>query len=138
MGQRSVMSVFWAIPPMLLGGTAAAAGIALINAIGNLGGFFGPSIMGIAARRDRRLHRRPAGARRRAGARSHAGASACGCRSATGAVVAAVVALATRGLEAVADSAAVVILQQARPTQLSSLHAAGAAEPEPAERRGSD
>ena len=46
MGQRSVMSVFWAIPPMLLGGTAAAAGIALINSIGNLGGFFGPSIMG--------------------------------------------------------------------------------------------
>ncbi|MGH9308213.1 MAG: MFS transporter [Vicinamibacterales bacterium] len=46
MGQRSVMSVFWAIPPMFLGGTAAAAGIGLINAIGNLGGFFGPSIMG--------------------------------------------------------------------------------------------
>lgn len=45
-GQRSVMSVFWSIPPMLLGGTAAAAGIALINAIGNLGGFIGPSIMG--------------------------------------------------------------------------------------------
>jgi ACS family tartrate transporter-like MFS transporter len=40
------MSVFWAIPPMLLGGTAAAAGIALINSIGNLGGFFGPSMMG--------------------------------------------------------------------------------------------
>jgi ACS family tartrate transporter-like MFS transporter len=46
MGQRSVMSVFWTIPPIFLGGTAAAAGIALINAIGNLGGFFGPSIMG--------------------------------------------------------------------------------------------
>jgi ACS family tartrate transporter-like MFS transporter len=46
MGQRSVMSVFWAIPPMFLGGTAAAAGIALINALGNLGGFFGPSVMG--------------------------------------------------------------------------------------------
>jgi ACS family tartrate transporter-like MFS transporter len=45
-GQRSVMSVFWAIPPMLLGGTAAAAGIALINAIGNLGGFVGPTVMG--------------------------------------------------------------------------------------------
>jgi ACS family tartrate transporter-like MFS transporter len=45
-GQRSVMSVFWAIPPIFLGGTAAAAGIGLINAIGNLGGFFGPSIMG--------------------------------------------------------------------------------------------
>ncbi len=45
-GQRSVLSVFWSIPPMLLGGTAAAAGIALINAVGNLGGFVGPSIMG--------------------------------------------------------------------------------------------
>jgi ACS family tartrate transporter-like MFS transporter len=46
MGQRSVMSVFWAMPPLILGGAAAAAGIGLINAIGNLGGFFGPSIMG--------------------------------------------------------------------------------------------
>ncbi len=46
LGQRSVMSVFWAIPPMILGGTAAAAGIALINSIGNLGGAFGPSVMG--------------------------------------------------------------------------------------------
>jgi ACS family tartrate transporter-like MFS transporter len=45
-GQRSVMSVFWAIPPIFLGGTAAAAGIALINAIGNLGGAFGPFVMG--------------------------------------------------------------------------------------------
>jgi ACS family tartrate transporter-like MFS transporter len=45
-GQRSVMSVFWAIPPMLLAGTAAAAGIAMINAIGNLGGFVGPWVMG--------------------------------------------------------------------------------------------
>jgi ACS family tartrate transporter-like MFS transporter len=45
-GQRSVMSVFWAMPPMLLAGTAAAAGIALINAVGNLGGFVGPTVMG--------------------------------------------------------------------------------------------
>jgi len=45
-GQRSVMSVFWSIPPLVLGGTAAAAGIALINAVGNLGGFVGPSVMG--------------------------------------------------------------------------------------------
>jgi nitrate/nitrite transporter NarK len=45
-GQRSVLSVFWAIPPILLAGTAAAAGIALINALGNLGGFVGPSVMG--------------------------------------------------------------------------------------------
>lgn len=46
MGQRSVMSVFWAIPPIFLGGTGAAAGIALINALGNLGGAVGPSMMG--------------------------------------------------------------------------------------------
>jgi ACS family tartrate transporter-like MFS transporter len=46
MGQRSVMSVFWAIPPVFLAGTAAAAGIALINSVGNLGGFVGPWVMG--------------------------------------------------------------------------------------------
>jgi ACS family tartrate transporter-like MFS transporter len=46
MGQRSVMSVFWAIPPIFLSGTGAAAGIALINSLGNLGGAVGPSIMG--------------------------------------------------------------------------------------------
>jgi MFS transporter, ACS family, tartrate transporter len=47
MGQRSVMSVFWTIPPIFLGGVGAAAGIGLINAIGNLGGAVGPSLMGI-------------------------------------------------------------------------------------------
>jgi ACS family tartrate transporter-like MFS transporter len=46
MALRSFAGVFWAIPPQLLGGTAAAAGIALINAIGNLGGFVGPSLVG--------------------------------------------------------------------------------------------
>jgi ACS family tartrate transporter-like MFS transporter len=37
---------FWSLPAAFLGGTAAAACIAMINAIGNLGGFFGPNIMG--------------------------------------------------------------------------------------------
>ena len=37
---------FWTLPPLLLGGTAAAAGIALINSIGNLGGYLGPWAMG--------------------------------------------------------------------------------------------
>jgi ACS family tartrate transporter-like MFS transporter len=46
LGQRSVQGVFWTIPPIFLGGTAAAAGIALINSVGNLGGAFGPSVMG--------------------------------------------------------------------------------------------
>ena len=38
---------FWAMPPMFLTGTAAAAAIAWINSIGNLGGFFGPWYVGI-------------------------------------------------------------------------------------------
>ena len=37
---------FWSMPSMMLTGMAAASGIAWINAIGNLGGFFGPSIVG--------------------------------------------------------------------------------------------
>ncbi len=46
MALRSLVGVFWAMPPLFLGGTAAAAGIALINSIGNLGGFVGPAIIG--------------------------------------------------------------------------------------------
>jgi len=34
------------LPQSFLGGTAAAAGIALVNSIGNLGGFAGPYLMG--------------------------------------------------------------------------------------------
>jgi ACS family tartrate transporter-like MFS transporter len=45
-GQRTVQAVFWTIPPIFLGGVAAAAGIALINSIGNLGGQVGPWFMG--------------------------------------------------------------------------------------------
>ncbi|HXW04294.1 MAG TPA: MFS transporter [Vicinamibacterales bacterium] len=47
MALRSFAGVFWAMPPILLGGTAAAAGIALINALGNLGGFVGPAVVGM-------------------------------------------------------------------------------------------
>jgi ACS family tartrate transporter-like MFS transporter len=39
---------FWSMPPLMLTGAAAAAGIAWINAIGNLGGFFAPAIVGWA------------------------------------------------------------------------------------------
>ena len=38
---------FWPIPNMLLGSAAAAASIGLINSFGNLGGFFGPYILGL-------------------------------------------------------------------------------------------
>src|SRR6202008_2220299 len=39
---------FWSMPPMFLTGPAAAASIAWINSVGNLGGFFGPTIVGWA------------------------------------------------------------------------------------------
>jgi ACS family tartrate transporter-like MFS transporter len=37
---------FWSMPAMFLTGTSAAASFAWINSIGNLGGFFGPGIVG--------------------------------------------------------------------------------------------
>ena len=37
---------FWPLPSLFLSGTAAAGAIAFINAIGNLGGYFGPFIVG--------------------------------------------------------------------------------------------
>jgi MFS family permease len=40
------MPVFWALPSEFLTGTAAAAGIALINSLGNLSGFGGPYVTG--------------------------------------------------------------------------------------------
>jgi MFS transporter, ACS family, tartrate transporter len=38
---------FFAMPPMFLSGPALAAGIAWINSLGNLGGFFGPWYVGL-------------------------------------------------------------------------------------------
>lgn len=38
--------VFWAIPPTMLTGTAVAGSIALINSIGTLSGWVGPSVVG--------------------------------------------------------------------------------------------
>jgi ACS family tartrate transporter-like MFS transporter len=46
MGFFSAVSTFWTLPTALLSGTAAAAGIALINSIGNLSGFVGPYAVG--------------------------------------------------------------------------------------------
>ena len=45
------MAPFWALVTATLSGTAAAGGIAFINALGNLGGFFGPSIIGLVHQR---------------------------------------------------------------------------------------
>jgi len=38
--------VFWALPPLFLGGAAAAAGIALVNSVANGGGIFAPRLVG--------------------------------------------------------------------------------------------
>jgi len=40
------VSIFWAVPSAMLTGAAAAAGLALINAIANLGSFAGPYALG--------------------------------------------------------------------------------------------
>ena len=45
-GVITALPTFWALPTSFLGGTAAAAGIALVNCTGNLGGFFSPTIIG--------------------------------------------------------------------------------------------
>ncbi|RQR23742.1 MFS transporter [Burkholderia sp. Bp9142] len=46
MGLQCLAPVFWRIPTSMLSGVAAAAGIALINSIGNLAGFVSPYMVG--------------------------------------------------------------------------------------------
>jgi D-galactonate transporter len=45
-GILSAFPVFWSVPTAMLGGTAAAAGIAMINSLGNLAGFVSPYLVG--------------------------------------------------------------------------------------------
>jgi D-galactonate transporter len=45
-GVLSAFAPFWQMPNMLLAGSAAAGGIALINSLGNLSGFVGPYLVG--------------------------------------------------------------------------------------------
>jgi ACS family tartrate transporter-like MFS transporter len=47
-GIYAALAVFWTLPASMLRGTAAAAGLALLNSFSNLGGFFGPYLMGWA------------------------------------------------------------------------------------------
>jgi len=47
-GIYAALAVFWTLPSSLLRGVAAAAGLALLNSFSNLGGFFGPYVMGWA------------------------------------------------------------------------------------------
>jgi nitrate/nitrite transporter NarK len=45
-GVMSAISCFWSIPTAILSGTAAAAGIAWINSVGNLAGYVSPEMVG--------------------------------------------------------------------------------------------
>jgi ACS family tartrate transporter-like MFS transporter len=47
MGFYGSKGPFFAMPPMFLSGAGLAAGIAWVNSIGNLGGFFGPWYIGV-------------------------------------------------------------------------------------------
>ena len=47
MGIYSFFGPFWTLPSLFLAEAAAAVGIAAINSIGNLGGFIGPSLVGL-------------------------------------------------------------------------------------------
>src|SRR3954470_14757700 len=46
LGITGAYGPFWSLPTAILSGTGAAGGIALINSVGNLGGFFGPYLVG--------------------------------------------------------------------------------------------
>jgi ACS family tartrate transporter-like MFS transporter len=45
-GVMCMLATFWSLPTAFLSGQAAAGGIALINALGNIGGFVGPNLIG--------------------------------------------------------------------------------------------
>ena len=49
-GIYSFLGPFWALPSQFLTGYAAASGIALVNSVGNLGGFVGPYAIGSLTR----------------------------------------------------------------------------------------
>jgi ACS family tartrate transporter-like MFS transporter len=43
---NAMLGPYWAMPTAFLSGAAAAPGIAFVNSVGNLGGFFGPYVIG--------------------------------------------------------------------------------------------
>ena len=55
-GYCSSLGPFWAMPGEFLTGFSAASGIAVINSFGNLGGFFGPSVVGFITQKTGTLY----------------------------------------------------------------------------------
>ena len=68
LGIYCAIGTFWSLPTAILTGTGAAAGLALVNAVGNLGGLAGPDHHRGDEGGKRRFHLRAAVPRRRAGA----------------------------------------------------------------------
>jgi ACS family tartrate transporter-like MFS transporter len=48
-GTKAYLPAFWTLPSLLMTEAAAAGSIGLINSVGNLGGFIGPSMLGWSA-----------------------------------------------------------------------------------------
>jgi MFS transporter, ACS family, tartrate transporter len=55
-GTYGFLGPFWAMPSEFLTGSSAAAGIALINSVGHLGGFVGPYAIGLVGQRTGSLY----------------------------------------------------------------------------------
>jgi ACS family tartrate transporter-like MFS transporter len=55
-GAQSMAGPFWAMATSRTSGRAAAVGIAVINSLGNLGGYFGPSIIGFVRSSSGQFH----------------------------------------------------------------------------------
>jgi MFS family permease len=47
MGVMTTISQFWVLPPAILGGAAAAAGLALANSVGSISGVVSPYVIGL-------------------------------------------------------------------------------------------
>jgi MFS transporter, ACS family, tartrate transporter len=45
-GSNTMLAPFWCLPSIVLSGGSAAVGIALVNSLGNVGGFVGPYLVG--------------------------------------------------------------------------------------------
>ena len=46
-GLKAYLPAFWTLPSVLMPASAAAASIGLINSFGNLGGWVGPTVVGV-------------------------------------------------------------------------------------------
>jgi ACS family tartrate transporter-like MFS transporter len=55
-GIESALGPFWSLPNEFLTGFSAAAGIAFINSMGNLGGFVGPYATGVISKKTGSFH----------------------------------------------------------------------------------